>query len=80
MIRTIFISSYVVIIGVALTGCYEQSKTVDYYLQHPDERAVHLKDCVNKYGKQLRNAPMSCETAATAKSKAFIKDAINARK
>lgn len=59
---------------VALVGCEQEPKTVDYYIKHQDEMKTVLDDCKNKainpFGdtKEAQN----CRAAADAQTQIFF--------
>ena len=56
--------------GVAFAGCHEKVNTVDYSVEHEQEREAKLKECPYQPAMQMKNNP-NCINAHIALNKSL---------
>lgn len=55
------------VVAILLAGCGEKVRTVDYYVEHADERRAKLAECANDVAKVQSDA--NCKNVIAAELK-----------
>lgn len=79
MIKPRLIRALSLLAAISTAGCSteDDTKTIEYYMKHAEEREDVISECISKHG-GLSGAPPHCVIAATAKRNAMIDRALEA--
>ncbi|MBZ7980322.1 EexN family lipoprotein [Campylobacter sp. RM12640] len=69
-----FISSLMVVGALTFfVGCGDEVKSIDYYIQHPEEAKAKIEKC-NKMGKMSEEQKQDCGNATEGRFKADLRN------